>query len=77
MKLTPAQADTLRKIVATNGGGISPYENKVVWRVVKALEAKGLVQGKSGSQHCAVHTREGMDWVRSNPAQPVEGGSDV
>ena len=67
MKVTPLQAETLRKIVATNGGGVSTSTRGIVWRVVKALEVKGLVQGKSGYQHWAVHTREGLEWVRNNP----------
>lgn len=66
-KMTPAQEDLLRKIVATNGGGVDvsgPYRN-----AAKALVARHFIQGKRGQGYIAVHTREGLEWVRNNPQQ--------
>ena len=62
------QLAMLRKIVATNGGGIwagGPDE-----RVIKSLYRRGLVQGKSGSQWCAVHTRASLELIRKLDAKP-------
>lgn len=69
MKLTPAQASMLRKVVATNGGGVFAgfHERGRTAIMLRKLEALGLVQGKRGEQSCAVHTRAGLDWVRANP----------
>jgi len=65
-KLTGPQEKMLRRIVATNGGGIHAGFNEVGndTRVIRRLEALGLVQGKAGSPSWAVHTRPGLEWVR-------------
>jgi hypothetical protein len=70
IRLTPKQADLLRRIVKTNGGGISAYrlhggERCIMWR----LHELGLIQGKSGDLSTCVHTREGLDWVRNEGPQ--------
>lgn len=67
IKLGKAQEKMLRDIVATNGGGISGYS--LDQRVMRALEAKGLIQGKCSCPSAAVHTRDGLDWVRNNPVR--------
>ena len=66
IKLTPAQANMLRRIVASNGGGVSGYERSAL-NTMRALERRGLVQGMSGREWRAVHTRDVLDWVRANP----------
>jgi len=70
-KLGPKQAQMLRDIVKTNGGGISGYS--LDQRVMRSLEAKGLIQGKLNQSSVAVHTRAGLEWVRNNPAHPSGG----
>ncbi len=64
IKLTAPQEKMLRKIVATNGGGIFAECQPI--GTIKALFNRGLIQGKKGDACCAVHTREGLDWVREN-----------
>lgn len=64
IKLSKAQEALLRKIVASNGGGLDVDAQN---RTVKILYKHDLIQGKSGRQHWAVHTREGLEWVRNNP----------
>lgn len=73
IKLTKPQERMLREIVATNGGGISGFILRE--RVMRALESKGLIQGKLNASHRAVHTRIGLEWVRNNPTRPT-GGSN-
>lgn len=64
-QMTQAQKDLLRRVVATNGGGISQYaENQ---RVISGLVLRHMIQGKAGSGSMMVHTRRGLDWVRENP----------
>ena len=72
MKLTPTQEAMLRRVVATNGGGVHAGwdEGQKITRTLRKLEKLGLVQGKAGSDGWAVHTREGLAWVRANPAAP-------
>nr|WP_313022893.1 hypothetical protein [Brucella intermedia] len=70
-KLGPKQAQMLRDIVKTNGGGISGYS--LDQRVMRSLEAKGLIQGKLNQASVAVHTRAGLEWVRNHPAHPSGG----
>jgi hypothetical protein len=63
-KLSPTQWNLLGRVCRSNGGGISVYAvaNSATW---KALERKGLIQGKSGYQSWLVHTREGLEAWRS------------
>ncbi|KAB2752342.1 hypothetical protein [Brucella anthropi] len=63
-KLGPKQAQMLRDIVKTNGGGISGH--LLDQRVMRALENKGLIQGKLNQPSVAVHTRAGLEWVRQS-----------
>lgn len=65
--MTPAQEDLLRRVVKTNGGGISSYDEPD--STISGLVSRHLVQGKSGSPSVIVHTREGLDWVRANPSK--------
>ena len=62
MKLGDKQIELLRKTCQTNGGGVS------VWncdrRVMRSLEAKGLIQGKLNQESWFVHTREGLKLYR-------------
>nr|WP_313665542.1 hypothetical protein [Brucella intermedia] len=67
-KLGQKQEQMLRDIVKTNGGGISSF--KLDQRVMRALERKGLIQGKSGQECSAVHTKSGLEWVRGHSAAP-------
>lgn len=67
VKLGRKQAQMLRDIVNTNGGGISGYS--LDQRVMRSLEEKGLIQGKLNQQSAAVHTRAGLEWVRNNPVR--------
>jgi len=67
VKLGKKQAQMLRDIVKTNGGGISGYS--LDQRVMRSLENKGLIQGKLNQESTAVHTRAGLEWVRSNPVR--------
>ncbi len=65
MKLSKAQDALLRKIVATNGGGL-PADIRSP--TVKILHEKyELIQGKSSCQMWAVHTKKGLEYVRNNP----------
>jgi len=62
LRRAPKQLDMLRRVVATNGGGLNAYSApRATW---KALFEKGLVQGKSGLACCIVHTRLGLEVVR-------------
>lgn len=71
MKLTPLQQEALRQVCRTNGGGVyvrCTTKNDVVVpqeRVMAALFAKGLIQGKAGSYSTVVHTKEGLALHRS------------
>lgn len=70
VRLTPTQQSLLRRIVATNGGGISTYKLEgSERRVVMRLCSMGMVQGKAGQEWVAVHTRPGLEWVRANPEE--------
>lgn len=64
-KMTPKQEALLRRVVATNGGGISSYG--VPDSTIKGLMDRHFIQGKAGSPSSIVHTREGLEWVRANP----------
>ncbi len=64
-KMSPAQEKLLRRVVKTNGGGISVYREDR--RVIDGLVKRHFVQGKAGALYIMVHTREGLEWVRSNP----------
>lgn len=66
MGLTPRQLEMLGRVVASNGGGLNGYSEDS--RVYRALERKGLVQGKSGLQCRFVHTREGLAFWRQHVA---------
>ena len=66
-KMTPAQEDLLRRVVKSNGGGVSSYGEAD--SIIKGLIDRHLVQGKAGSPSTIVHTRQGLDWVRANPKQ--------
>ena len=61
--LTANQLRVLHRILQTNGGGISVYGDEDQ-RTIMALHRRGLVQGKAGAQHRAVHTREGLELWR-------------
>lgn len=63
MKLGKLQEAMLRDIVKTNGGGRSGYVLNI--KVMRALERKGLIQGKMNDPSTAVHTRAGLEWVRN------------
>jgi hypothetical protein len=71
VKLTPSQAALLRRIVATNGGGIVGgfHEASRQMKMIRRLENLGLVQGKKSAPSIVVHTRAGLEWVRANPTQ--------
>ena len=62
-KLSDAQLAMLRRVVATNGGGVFVEYGNL--RTLRALERRELAQGKKGSPGWAVHTRAGLDLVRS------------
>lgn len=59
---TKAQIELLRKIVATNGGGVSSLN--IPERTLQGLVARHLVQGKLNNPHRVVHTRAGLDLIR-------------
>lgn len=65
VKLKPKQETLLRRIVQTNGGGLTL--NSEVRRVFLSLHRLGLAHQKQGNGYAAVHTRAGLDWVRANP----------
>lgn len=71
VRLSPAQATLLRRIVATNGGGTGPYisTSDREYKTAMRLYDLGLAQGKAGNDSMAVHTRKGLAWVRANPAK--------
>lgn len=61
--MTDLQRDLLRRVIATNGGGLSVYD----WpdRVVNALVRRHFIQGKAGNPGRFVHTRLGLEkWRR-------------
>lgn len=60
----PAQVDLLRRVVATNGGGISAYSEK--HSVVEGLIKRHMIQGKRTNEFMMVHTRKGLEWVRAH-----------
>lgn len=63
-KLTDQMDEALRRVVMTNGGGLSVHEYKPsVWR---GLVRRGLVQGKNGAPSRVVHTKLGLVYVRNN-----------
>lgn len=65
-KPTALQEAALRRVVATNGGGLSKHEySKHVWQ---GLINRGLVQGKAGSGERVVHTKMGMEYIRKMEA---------
>ncbi len=64
-KMTPAQEDLLRRVVKTNGGGVSAY--RVPDATIAGLVKRHFVQSKLGEPYTIVHTREGLEWVRANP----------
>ncbi len=64
-KLTPAQARMLRAIVKTNGGGI--HSLRLHSSTMANLIGRGFIQGKKSRLSVAVHTPEGLAWVRANP----------
>jgi hypothetical protein len=64
-KMTAAQEALLRRVVATNGGGVSAYD--VPDSTLAGLVKRHLVQSKSVASYTIVHTREGLEWVRANP----------
>lgn len=69
-KMTPRQEELLRRIVATNGGGINVGLNNEA--VARGLIARHFIQGKSGSPYMAVHTKHGLEWVRNNPPKAAQ-----
>ena len=70
-KLTLKQTLMLKRVVETNGGGVSTYDlNAGERRIVMALHDKGLVQGQSGKLYRVVHTKEGR------AALTTQGGGD-
>ena len=62
-KLTEKQLQLLKRIVATNGGGVLIYGPNL--RTADALVKRHLIQGKRGQENCAVHTRQGLEYIRS------------
>lgn len=64
-KMTAKQIELLRKIVASNGGGVSVHGPYLT--TAKALIERHMIQGKRGQQSVAVHTHIGLEWVRNNP----------
>lgn len=70
VKLTPAQWEMLDRVCRTNGGGVFAEfsETHRTTKLLRKLEAKGLVQGKSNRQSWAVHTPEGLALWRSKQA---------
>ena len=66
-RLGKSQFAMLDKICRTNGGGCSGYS--LDRRVMRSLEARGLIQGKLGQEWCAVHTREGLQLWRELTAR--------
>ncbi|WP_026793173.1 hypothetical protein [Pleomorphomonas oryzae] len=69
-KMTPAQEDLLRRVVRTNGGGVSGFREKD--SVIDGLMKRGMIQGKRGQEYMIVHTKRGLQWVRDNPPKPKE-----
>lgn len=69
IKLTAPQEAMLRRVVATNGGGVHAgfSEGQRETRVLLRLHEMGLVQGKAGMDGWAVHTKQGWAWVKANP----------
>jgi uncharacterized protein YjhX (UPF0386 family) len=66
-KLGARQLDLLDRVCRSNGGGVSCYgEHEGIYR---ALERKGLIQGKSGQQYRAIHTAEGLSLWRKLQAE--------
>lgn len=75
MVLTPTQLEILGKVCRTNGGGYHAgfHEGARETKIIRALERKGLVQGKAGQPSRAVHTAEGLALYRAtHPTQQAE-----
>jgi uncharacterized protein YjhX (UPF0386 family) len=66
-RLGARQLDLLDRVCRTSGGGVSCFGEQE--RVYRSLERKGLIQGKSGQQYRAVHTREGLALWRKMQAE--------
>ncbi len=64
-KMTKAQEELLRRVVRTNGGGVSGFREKD--SVIKGLMDRHMIQGKKGQESMIVHTARGLQWVRENP----------
>jgi len=66
MNLVELQKELLIKICQTNGGGISTISMDG-WQLkaVHQLHDLGLVQGKSGNESTAVHTKQGLELYRT------------
>jgi hypothetical protein len=77
--MSQAQKDMLARVCRTNGGGVrvrckvgpDGYGIPLHPPTAKLL-AKGLIQGKSGTCECVVHTREGLSVARTIAAQGGE-----
>lgn len=68
VKLTPAQARLLGRIVATNGGGLRAADESVrTWGKLHQLD---LIQGKSGNGVRMVHTALGLQTWRAISKDP-------
>lgn len=63
MRLGPKQIDLLKKVVASNGGGVSGYS--VNLKTMRSLEKKGLIQGKLGQPYMIVHTKMGLEILKA------------
>lgn len=66
--MTEMQRDLLRRVIATNGGGLSVYAEPD--RLVDALVRRHFIQGKAGSPGRFVHTRLGLEEMRKLEAEP-------
>jgi hypothetical protein len=62
-RLGVRQLDMLRGIVKRNGAGLYIF-GAAQEKVMRSLERQGLIQGKSGQEFLAVHTRAGLDLIR-------------
>lgn len=56
--LSAAQQLMLIRVCLTNGGGLNGYSENA--RTYRALERRGLIQGKSGQEWRLVHTSLGQ-----------------
>lgn len=62
IKLGKHQKELLNRTCRTNGGGISVYDCD--YKVMRSLEAHGLIQGKLNHDGKFVHTKEGLSLWR-------------